>query len=102
MNINLDGGEIAIIKTLGFSGTQMTGRDLKSRVGGMEDAELLDCLQTLTAIGYVTCNRNLQRVEDLDKAMIGVNSGYSKELKEALDPRAKAAAAKPSKRVRRQ
>ena len=32
--MNLDGGEISIIRALGFSGTQMLGRDL----GGVSEA----------------------------------------------------------------
>ena len=98
-NINLDGGETSIIRTLGFGGAPIMGRDLKSRVGGIEDAELLDLLQTLIAIGYVCASRDLSRVEDLDRTTFFTNPGYAKELKEALDPRAKEP---PTRRVRRQ
>jgi hypothetical protein len=98
-NINLDGGETSVIRTLGFGGSPLMGRDLKSRVGGMGDAELFEILQTLIAIGYVCANRDLSRVEDLDRATFFTNPGYSKELKEALDPRAKEP---PTRRVRRQ
>jgi len=98
-NINLDGGEVSIIRTLGFGGAPMMGRDLKSRMSGMEDAELYDILQTLIAVGYVCANRDLSRVEDIDRATFFTNPGYAKELKEALDPRAKEP---PTRRVRRQ
>lgn len=98
-NINLDGGETSVIRTLGFGGAPITGRDLKSRVGGMGDAELFEILRTLVSVGYVSSNRELDRVEDLDRASLFVNPGYAKELKEALDPHPKEP---PTRRVRRQ
>ena len=96
--INLDGGEISILRTLGFSGTQMLGRDLKGRVGGMSEGDLTECLKTLIALGYVTAAPELEGVEDLDKAALSVNSGYAKVLKEAIDP----PRVEPTRRVRRQ
>jgi len=98
-NINLDGGETSLIRTLGFGGAAMMGRDLKSRMAGMGDAELFDMLQTLIALGYVCANRDLSRAEDVDRTTFFTNPGYAKELKEALDPRAKEP---PTRRVRRQ
>lgn len=95
--INLDGGEISIIRALGFAGSPMAGHDLKGRVGQMSDQDLAETLRTLIALGYVTSTPDLDRVDDLDKVMFAVNSGYSKELKETLEPEKKA----PSKRVRR-
>ncbi|MEI6562532.1 MAG: hypothetical protein WCO68_10705 [Verrucomicrobiota bacterium] len=94
--INLDGGEISIIRGLGFSGAPMTGRDLKSRVGRMSNGDLADCLKTLIALGYVTSTPDLDRVEDLEKVAFAVNSGYAKMLKEAIDPEPE-----PTKRQRR-
>lgn len=96
--INLEGGEITIIRALGLAGTPMAGRDLKGRVGRMSDQDLMETLQTLIALGFVTSTPDLDLVEDLDKAMVAVNSGYSKALKEALEPEKR----EPTKRVRRQ
>jgi hypothetical protein len=98
-NINLDGGETSLIRTLGFGGAPMMGRDLKLRLQGMGDAEIVEILKTLIAIGYVSANRDIDRVEDLDRASFFVNPGYARELKEALDPRAKEP---PTRRMRRQ
>ncbi len=98
-NINLDGGETSVLRTLGFGGAPMMGRDLKSRLAGMGDAELFEILQTLIAVGYVCASRDLSRVEDIDRATFFTNPGYAKDLREALDPRAKEP---PTRRVRRQ
>lgn len=94
--INLDGGEISIIRALGFAGTQMLGRDLKSRVDRMNDSALSECLQTLIAVGYVSASPDFDRAEDLDRTQFSVNSGYAKALREAIDPQPE-----PTKRQRR-
>jgi len=94
--INLDGGEISIIRALGFSGTQVLGSDLKKSVGRMSDNDLAESLKTLVVLGYVTSNPEFDRVEDLDKTAFSVNSGYAKKLQEAIDPKPE-----PTKRQRR-
>jgi hypothetical protein len=100
MDINLDGGEISIIKALGLSGSGITGELLMERVAGLEEAELIDTLKGLISMGYVNSDRNtLQTKDDLFRTIFSVNSGYAKELKEALDPRPQQ---KKSRRVRRE
>lgn len=96
--INLDGGETSIIRALGFSGAPMSGRDLKGRVERMSDNALTESLKTLISIGYITSTPDLDLVEDLDKTVFAVNTGYSKDLKEAIEP----SRAEPTRRVRRQ
>lgn len=98
-HISLDGGEISVIRSLGFGGTPVSGRELKSRLPEMEDAELYDILDTLISVGYVLSTHDISRADDLDRTSFFVNPGYAKELKEALNPRAKEPA---SRRVRRQ
>ncbi len=95
--INLDGGEITIIRALGVSGAPMLGRDLKSHVGGVGETQLMETLKTMIALGYITAIPDLDLVEDLDKVTFAVNSGYARDLKEALEPEPE----RP-KRVRRQ
>jgi len=94
--INLDGGEVGIIRALGFSGTPVAGRDLKGSVGSMSESDLIESLKTLMALGYVTSSADLDREEDFDKMDFAVNSGYSKALREAIDPQPQ-----PTKRQRR-
>ena len=54
--IRLNGGEIGILKTLGFSGTQMYGKILLERVEEMMPAEFIDTLEGLMSLGYVVVN----------------------------------------------
>jgi hypothetical protein len=98
--INLDGGEVSIIKALGFSG-EMNGEDLMAKLGGeLIPAELIDTLKGLIAIGYVEADKSgFYKEEDLKAIHFRVNSGYGKDLREALNPQPQ----KPkSKRVRRE
>jgi hypothetical protein len=99
--IKLDGGEITILKTLGISGTPMSGKILIERVEGMESAELLDTLDSLISLGYVTSNKvNLMKMEDVEAAVLRVNPSYSHDLRDALNP-SKRRDQDRSRRVRR-
>lgn len=98
--IQLDGAEISIIKALGFGSGEIDGQSLAERCADLEFAELLDTLKGLIAIGYVeTDGHSLHSREEMEKAHFHVNSGYSKDLKDSLDPREEP---KKSKRVRRE
>lgn len=90
MEINLDGTEIMVVKAIGLGGTAIGGGTLLERVRDLGPAELIDTLHGLMALGYVSSSRGrLRTVDDLERADISVNSGYLRELKEALDPRLK-------------
>jgi hypothetical protein len=98
--INLDGMEVSVIKSLGLSGGEMTGEDLMARVPDLGEAELIDCLKNLIAIGYVIADRQgFYNKEQLVATHFYVNSGYAKDLRDAMDPRAEGP---KSKRVRRE
>ncbi|MEA3212029.1 MAG: hypothetical protein QOE70_5086 [Chthoniobacter sp.] len=98
--LHLDGGEIAVIKALGLSGSDMTGDDLMTRCDDLAEAELIDTLKSLMMLGYVVSDRSsFHNKEELKSITFRVNSGYIKDLREALSPQQ----AKPrSKRVRRE
>lgn len=98
--IQLDGAEISIIKALGFGSGEIDGGTLVERCSDLEFAELLDTLKGLISLGYVETDGNsLHNKEEMEKAHFHVNSGYSKDIREALDPREEP---KKSKRVRRE
>ena len=98
-DIQLDGHEITIIKAMGIHGTEVTGDLLMERIPEMVSAELSDVLKGLIMQGYVEADkRSFYSEEDLRSTHFNVNSGYSRDLKEALDPRPK----KKSRRVRRE
>jgi hypothetical protein len=99
-NISLDGGEISVLKALGFGGSAISGDQMLERVPDMVFAELGDALQGLVAMGYVDADRtSFHTEEDFKKTFFHVNTGYSRDLKDALDPQPQP---KKSRRVRRE
>jgi len=99
-NITLDGGEISIIKALGFGGGDTGGDVLLERVSDLAFAEVVDSLQSLVQMGYVIADKgSFNNSEEFKKTNFHVNSGYARELKDAMDPNSD----KPkSRRVRRE
>ena len=84
--VNLEGGEISVIKALGFSGASMSGKQLRSVMAEFDYAELVDTVQGLMMTGYVLSDKStFNEEEDFDRALFSVNTGYAKELREALD-----------------
>jgi hypothetical protein len=99
--IQLDGGEVSMVKAIGVGGGTMSGDELVERVVGMESAEFIDTLQGLIMMGYVNSDRqSFHSLDDVKSAHFHVNSGYAKALREAVDPRFKPE--KKSRRVRRE
>jgi len=98
--INLDGTEISVVKALGFGSTETSGADLIERCADLPIAELIDSLQGLMNLGYVVADKSgFYKKEDMEQVHFRVNSGYMKDLREALDPRPEV---KKSRRVRRE
>ncbi len=98
--INLDGVEISILKAIGVGGGEISGQQLVSRVPHLAYAELVDSLKGMISLGYVVSDKQAFRNPDeLDAVRVHINSGYSRELKDAMDPRPEKA---KSKRVRRE
>ena len=85
--INLNGGEVAILKALGLSSAATFGQQLLERVGEIEPEELIDDLHGLVMLGYVLADRaSIRTVEEIERAMFHVNANYLRDLKEALNP----------------
>lgn len=85
--INLSGGEISILKTLGLSGSAMPGKLLKDRIGDLETAEFLDDLNGLIMLGYVLSSKvNISNMEDLERSFFRVNASYARDLRDAVTP----------------
>ena len=98
-DIQLDGHEITIIKAMGVHGTEVDGELLMERVPEMQAVELIDLLKGLIMQGYVEADkRSFYREEEFRQTHFNVNSGYARDLREALDPRPQ----KKSRRVRRE
>ena len=59
----------------------------------------MDTLKGLLMLGYISAEKaSFHNMEEMKKIHFRVNSGYSKDLKEALDPQPE----KKSRRVRRE
>ena len=85
--INLSGGEITLLKTLGLSGTPTNGRLLVETVGEMEQSEFLDDLTGLISQGYILADKvNIRTLEDVERAVLRVNASYARDLKDAIHP----------------
>lgn len=98
--IHLDGTEIQVLKALGLMGSGCDGKELEEKVGDLMLAELVDCLLGLVGQGYVDADKSsFHNKEEFHKTHFTVNSGYARELKEAMDPRPEP---KKSRRVRRE
>ena len=100
-DLHLDGGEISVIKALGMGGSGISGDELLKRVPELVGPELLDVLKDLMMMGYVIADKqSFHNMDELSAVHFHVNSGYAKDLKEAIDPSTRE---KPkSKRVRRE
>ncbi|HXP35013.1 MAG TPA: hypothetical protein VN827_05665 [Chthoniobacterales bacterium] len=85
--INLSGGEITLLKTMGLSGTPVYGKQLAERIGEMESAEFLDELTGLISLGYILCDKvSVRTMEDVEHAVFRVNASYARDLRDALHP----------------
>ena len=85
--INLSGGEITLLKTLGLSGTPTFGKLLAESIGEMEQAEFLDELSGLIELGYILVDKvNVRTIEDVERAVFRVNASYARDLKDAIQP----------------
>ena len=86
-DINLSGGEITLLKTMGLSGAPTYGKVLMERIGEMETAEFLDELNGLISLGYVLSNKvNLRSMEDVERSVFRVNASYARDLRDAIQP----------------
>ncbi len=85
--INLSGGEITLLKTLGLSGTPTYGKLLVQQIGEMEQAEFLDDVVGLIELGYVLADKvNIRTMEDVERSVFRVNASYARDLKDAIQP----------------
>ena len=86
--IKLNGGEITLLKTIGFGGTQLFGKLLVDRLGeDIIEAEFLDTLDGLLSMGYVLSNKvNVRSMEDVERAFFRVNPAHARDLKDATNP----------------
>ena len=85
--IDLDGGEITMLKALGTSGTPMVGKILRRQVSDMGDPEFVETLAGLMDRGYVMSSKvNVMKIEDVPHSFFRTNPSYSRDLRDAMRP----------------
>jgi len=100
--INLSGGEITLLKTMGLSGTSTPGKQLVKSIGEMETAEFLDALNGLISVGYVLSNKaSIRSMEDVERTFFRVNASYARDLHDAIRPSRRREQGRPRRRRRR-
>jgi hypothetical protein len=99
--IQLNGGEITILKAIGLSGSAMGGKFLLERIEEVEAGEFIDTLDGLLAMGYLLATKvNIKTLEDVERTSFRVNPSYAHDLKDALDPSRRREAQKQRRRRR--
>jgi hypothetical protein len=89
--IQLDGGEITVLKALGTSGTPIYGKLLLDKLKDMAKGELLDTISGMLNMGYVLSSKvNILKMEDVEHSSFRVNPSYSRDLRDAMRPGRKA------------
>jgi hypothetical protein len=99
--INLSGGEITLLKTMGLSGAAVYGKLLAEQIGEMETAEFIDELNGLIELGYVLSDKsNVRTMEDVERAVFRVNPSYVHDLRDAIHPSRRRDKDRPRRRRR--
>ena len=99
-DIQLDGTEISIVKAIGIGGGEVDGGTLIERCADLDLPELMDALHGLMDMGFVEGDSDVfYNLEEMADIKFRVNSGYAKDLKDALVDKPQP---KKSKRVRRE
>jgi hypothetical protein len=85
--INLDGGEISLLKKIGLSGGQMNGKLLVDALEDDEKGEFLETLSGLIDQDYLMSNKvNIRSIEDVERASFRVNPTHAGDLRDAVHP----------------
>lgn len=100
--LNLNGGEITLLKKIGLSGAQMYGRRL---VDGLEEEEFVPFLNTLASLleqNYVLTNKvNIRSIEDVERAFFRVNPAFGVALRDEVSPARRMNREREQERTRR-
>jgi len=98
--IQLDGTEISVVKAIGIGGGEIDGGTLIDRCQELDFADLVDTVRGLMQQGFVEADSSaFYSKKEMADVNFRVNSGYAKDLKDAVDPRPEV---RKSKRVRRE
>ena len=85
--INLSGGEITVLKTIGLSGTQIYGALLFDKVEDLGEVEFLEILHDLLAMDYVMASKaNVRTLDDAKTSFFRVSPTNARDLRHAISP----------------
>ncbi|HMJ05880.1 MAG TPA: hypothetical protein VK474_06450 [Chthoniobacterales bacterium] len=85
--IKLSGSEITVLKTIGLGGTQVYGKLLVEKMKDVSEAEFVETLSDLMAMGYVLSNKvNIRKIEEVEHAFFRVAPAYARDLRDAVNP----------------
>ncbi len=85
--INLTGGEISVLKSIGTSGSPVSGKVLLEQVDDFGKADFLETLSDLIAMDYVVATRvNVRTVEDAERTSFRVSPAHARDLRDAMNP----------------
>ena len=101
--LNLDGGEITLLKRIGLSGAQVYGKLLVDSLEKEEIQVFLDTLNGLMEQDYVLSNKaSIRAIEDVQTAFFRVNPAFAIHLRDAVSPARRRARERESERELRQ
>ena len=85
--LNLDGGEITLLKRIGLSGGQIYGKLLIAELEKGATAAFLETLINLLDQNYVLTNKvNIRQIEQVETAFFRVNPAFAIALRDAVNP----------------
>ena len=85
--IKLNGGEVSVLKAIGFGGSPLYGKLLLDRMEDVIAAELLDTLEGMISLGFILSSKvNVRTMADVERAFFRVNPTFARDLKDALNP----------------
>jgi hypothetical protein len=85
--LNLNGGEITLLKKIGLSGAQMYGKLLVDHLEKDEGPAFLETLNGLIEQDFVLSNKvGVRTLEDVESAFFRVNPAFAIALRDATNP----------------
>ncbi len=85
--IKLTGGEISVLKSIGTSGSPVSGKLLLERIDDFEKAGFVETIIDLISMDYVVANKvNIRTIEEVESAYFRVSPAHAHELREAMNP----------------
>jgi hypothetical protein len=84
-DIQLSGGEVSMIKALGFTGTAISGEVLMGRMGEISEPDFMNLLRGLILQGLVEGDKEyFHKIDEVRESHYHVNPQYARDLRDAV------------------